>query len=188
MTDSNRPLITIVLTTFNSERVVEKTLKGIIEQDFSLNRVELVIVDGGSKDNTLKTIREFIEHYAKKFYDVNIIVHDKNYGISKARNDGLKASKGKYLLILDDDIYMEKNVLRVLYEFLSKSPSRTIGVMPLLVPMTNSFLDVWRVRVLEGKIVEYYGIANCALLRRDVIEVIGYYDETLGPPLLLSRK
>ena len=54
VTSSNGPLITIVLTTFNSERAIEKTLKGVIEQDFPLNRVELIIVDGGSKDNTLK--------------------------------------------------------------------------------------------------------------------------------------
>ena len=77
MSGSNEPLITIVLTTFNSERVIEKTLKDIIEQDFPLNGIELIIVNGGSKDNTLKIIKEFIKHYAKKFYDVNVIVHDK---------------------------------------------------------------------------------------------------------------
>ena len=182
VTSSNGPLITIVLTTFNSERVIEKTLKGVIEQDFPLNRVELVIVDGVSKDNTLKVIREFIKHYAEKFYDVNVIVHDKNYSLSKARNNGLKASRGKYLLILDDDMYMEKNSLHVLYEFLSNSPSRIIGAMPLLVPVSNNLLDRWRVRALEGRITEYYAVANCAMLKRNVIEVVGYYDETLGPP------
>jgi len=188
MTDSNRPLITIVLTTFNSERVVEKTLKGIIEQDFPLNGVELIIVDGGSKDNTLKIIGKFVKHYAKKFYDVNVIVHDKNYGLSKARNDGLKASRGKYLLILDHDVYMERNILCVLYEFLSNSPNRTIGVTPLLVPVSNNLLDRWLVKVLEGRITEYYAVADCILLRRDVIEVIGYYDETLGPPFTIFEE
>jgi glycosyltransferase involved in cell wall biosynthesis len=54
------PLISIVLTTYNSEKVVERTLKGIIEQDFPLNRVELIIVDGGSKDNTLNTIETMV--------------------------------------------------------------------------------------------------------------------------------
>ena len=181
-------LVSIVLTTFNSERVLEKTLRGIIEQDFPLNRVELIIVDGGSKDNTLKIIREFITHYARKFYDINVIVHDKNYGVSKARNDGLKESRGKYLLILDHDVYMEGNVLHKLYEFLSNSPSRIIGAMPLLVPVSNNLLNRWRVRVLEGRITEYYAVADCILLRRDVVELIGYYDETLGPPFTIFEE
>ncbi|MCI4462549.1 MAG: glycosyltransferase family 2 protein, partial [Thermogladius sp.] len=88
------PLISIVLTTYNSESVVEKALKGVVGQDFPLNRVELIIVDGGSKDNTLKMVKEFAERYSKLFYDVRVVVHDRNYGVSKARNDGIKMSRG----------------------------------------------------------------------------------------------
>ena len=182
------PLISIVLTTYNSEKVIEKTLKSIIEQDFPLNSVELIIVDGGSKDNTLKIIKEFVEHYAKNFYDVKVIVHDKNYGVSKARNDGIRASRGRYVLILDHDISMERNVLRTLYEFLSNAPSKVAGVMPLRVPVSNHFLDRWLVKILEGRITEHYGVADCILLRRNVIEAVGYYDETLGPPFTIFEE
>ena len=79
-------------------------------------------------------------------------------------------------------------MLRRLYKLLINSPSRIIGATPLIVPVSNNLLDRWRVRTLEGRITEYYAIANCVMLKRDVIEVAGYYDETLGPPLLLSRK
>jgi len=50
------PLISIVLTTYNSEKIIKETLKAVVNQDFPLNTVELVIVDGGSKDNTLNII------------------------------------------------------------------------------------------------------------------------------------
>ena len=182
------PLISIVLTTYNSERVVEKTLKGIIEQNFPLNRVELIVVDGGSKDNTLKIIKEFVERFSKLFYDVKVIVHDRNYGVSKARNDGIKMSRGRYVLILDHDVVMESNVLHALYSFLSTAPSEVVGVMPLLVPTSRFILDKWLVKILEGRITEYYTVADCILLKRDIIEIVGYYDESLGPPFTIFEE
>jgi glycosyltransferase involved in cell wall biosynthesis len=188
MLEDNEPLVSIVLTTYNSQAIIEQVLKAIVGQNFPLGKVELVIVDGGSKDDTLKIIKEFVEHYAKNFYDVKVIVHDKNYGVSKARNDGIRVSRGRYILILDHDVSMEGNVLSALYEFLSNAPSRVIGAEPLLVPVSNHFLDRWLVKVLEGRITEYYGVADCVLLRRNVIEAVGYYDETLGPPFTIFEE
>jgi glycosyltransferase involved in cell wall biosynthesis len=188
MIEDNEPLVSIVLTTYNSQAIIEQVLRAIVGQNFPLEKVELVIVDGGSKDNTLEIIKEFVEHHAKNFYDVKVIVHDENYGVSKARNDGMRVSRGRCVLILDHDVSMERNVLRTLYEFLSNAPSKVVGVMPLLVSVSNHFLDRWLVKVLEGRITEYYGVADCILLRRDVTEAVGYYDETLGPPFTIFEE
>jgi glycosyltransferase involved in cell wall biosynthesis len=182
------PLISIVLTTYNSERVVEKTLKGVIEQDFPLEKVELIVVDGGSKDKTLELIQSFLKENVHRFYDVKLMIHDKNYGVSKARNDGIKMSRGRYVLILDHDVVMERNALYALYSFLSTAPSEVVGVMPLLVPTSSFILDKWLVKILEGRITEYYVVADCILLKRDIIEVVGYYDELLGPPFTIFEE
>jgi len=163
-------------------------LKGIVGQDFPLNRVELIVVDGGSKDNTLKIVKEFVEHYSKLFYDVKIVVHDRNYGVSKARNDGIRMSRGRYILILDHDVVMERNVLRVLYSFLSTTASKVVAVMPLLVSTSSFVLDKWLVKILEGRITEYYAVADCILLKRSIIDVVGYYDESLGPPFTIFEE
>jgi glycosyltransferase involved in cell wall biosynthesis len=182
MTDSGTPLISIILTTYNSEKVIEATLDGIIQQDFPLDKVELIIVDGGSKDGTLSILNKFIQENKRRFSDVKLVVHDRNYGVSKARNDGMKMSRGRYVLILDHDVVMERSVLHMLYSFLSTTPSEVIGVMPLLVPTSSFILDKWLVKILEGRITEYYAVADCILLKRNIIEVVGYYDESLGPP------
>lgn len=180
--NSAKSLVSIILTTYNSEAIIEKTLGAIINQNFPLNRVELIIVDGGSKDGTLELIRKFLVENAHHFYDVKLIVHDRNYGVSRARNDGIKLARGNYILILDHDVVMEKDVLRLLYEFLDKTSIKIGGVMPLLVPVTTNLLDKWYVKSLEGRMIEYYGVADCILLRRDIVEKAGYYDESLGPP------
>jgi len=180
--------VSIVLTTYNSQAIIEKVLRATVYQDFPLEKVELIIVDGSSKDNTLKIVKEFVKHHAKLFYDVKVIVHDRNYGVSKARNDGMKMSRGRYVLILDHDVVMERGVLHMLYSFLSTTPSEVIGVMPLLVPTSSFILDKWPVKILEGRITEYYAVADCILLKRNIIEVVGYYDESLGPPFTIFEE
>ena len=188
MTDSSTPLISIILTTYNSEKVLEATLNGIIQQDFPLDKVELIIVDGCSKDGTLNIINKFIQENKHRFSDVKLVVHDRNYGVSKARNDGIKMSRGRYILILDHDVVMERNVLHTLYSLLSTTPSEVIGVMPLLVPTSSFILDKWLVKILEERITKYYAVADCILLKRDIIEVVGYYDESLGPPFTIFEE
>jgi len=113
-----QPLISAVLTTFNSEKYLEATLQGILQQNFPLNSVELIIVDGGSTDRTIGILQTFIKDNRTQFWDITLIVHDRNYGVSRARNDGIKISKGKYMLILDSDVMLPQNGLSELVNFL----------------------------------------------------------------------
>ena len=176
------PLISIVLTTYNSEKVVERALKGIVKQDFPLNRVELIIVDGGSKDNTLKIVKGFVERYSKLFYDVKVIVHDRNYGVSKARNDGIKMSKGRYILILDHDVIIPRDTLAKLLQYLESADGKVVTIIPLHNSTCRSTIGSWEYIIRRGKIWRVNAITSCALVRRELFNEIGLYDETLRPP------
>ena len=176
------PLISIVLTTCNSESVVEKALKGVVGQDFPLNRVELIIVDDGSKDNTLKMVKEFAERYSKLFYDVKVVVHDRNYGVSKARNDGIKMSRGRYILILDHDVVMPRDTLAKLLHYLESVDERVVAAIPLHNPTCKDIISSWEYTIRRGRIWRTNAVTSCALVRRELFDEIGLYDETLGPP------
>jgi glycosyltransferase involved in cell wall biosynthesis len=180
--NNRTPLISIILTTYNSEKIIEKTLRNIIGQDFPLNKVELVIVDDGSKDCTLRVIKEFVEQYAKNFCDVKIIVHDRNYGVSKARNDGIKASRGRYILILDHDVIMPRDTLAKLLYYLESVDRKVVAVIPLHNNTCKGTIGSWEYIIRKGKTWRANTITSCALVRRELFDEIGLYDETLGPP------
>lgn len=183
--DMASPIISIVLTTYNSEKVIKPVLDGILSQDFPLNKVELIIVDGGSKDDTLNIIRDFAKMHKDKFYDVKIIIHDKNYGISRARNDGIKASEGKYILILDHDVIMSSNTIKALLEYLESVDKKVGAVIPLHKPLCGNILTRWEYEIRKGRISKTNAITSCALMRKQLTNEIGLYDESLGPPFTI---
>jgi len=183
-----QPLISIVLTTFNSEDTILDVLDAIIKQDISLSSVELIVVDGGSKDQTLEITRGFLDKYGSLFHSTKLFVHDRNYGLSKARNDGMKVSTGKYILVIDDDIIMNRSTLSTLLKFLESSPQNVAAVMPLLIRYPESVLDKWRRVINEDKVSPASAVTNCALIRREILEKIGFYDETLGLPFTMGEE
>lgn len=175
-------MISIALTTYNSESTIKHVLDGILRQSYPLNRVELIIVDGGSKDSTLDIINRFVERHKDKFYDVKILVHDRNYGVSKARNDSIKLSKGKYILILDHDVILDENTLETLYKYLEAQPPKVAGVVPLHINKPSTRVRRWEETLLRGRIAKTFGATSCFLMRREIIDYVGLYDESLGPP------
>lgn len=84
-------------------KYITETLPALLNQKYK--DIEYIYVDNGSTDGTIKYIKEQIEKNKEK--NIKLIENGKNLGISKAKNKGVKASTGKYILILDDDMLIE---------------------------------------------------------------------------------
>jgi len=94
------PLVSITIATYNIESFIEESINSIINQTFKY--FELICIDDGSKDNTLKILKEF----EKKDSRIKVIAKEINEGLAVTRNESLKLAKGKYITFLDgDDIY-----------------------------------------------------------------------------------
>ncbi|MCR8487095.1 MAG: glycosyltransferase [Crenarchaeota archaeon] len=184
----DQPLISIVLTTCNSEDTISDVLDAIMKQDMPLSSMELIVVDDGSKDHTLEIVRDFFEKYGSLFHDIKLILHDRNYGVSKARNDGMKVSAGKYILVIDDDIIMNRSTIKNLLRFLDNLPRNVAAVMPVYIGYPENILDRWKRLIREGKVSPASAITSCALIRREAFEKIGFYDETLGIPFTMGEE
>lgn len=93
------PTISIIVPCYNVEKYLHKCLDSLINQTY--NHIEVIMVDDGSPDNS----GAICDAYAAKDSRVRVI-HKKNGGVSAARNDGLAAATGEYVLFCDGDDWM----------------------------------------------------------------------------------
>lgn len=94
------PLVSVVIATFNSNRSLEKVLLSLKKQNYPKNKIEIIIVDGGSEDGTIELAKKY---KCKIFNNPNT---DQVYG----KFIGYKKAKGKLLLLIDsDEVIEDKN-------------------------------------------------------------------------------
>ena len=96
----------IIIPIYNTAKYLTKCFDSILSQSF--NDFEIIAVNDGSNDNSLKIIEKYANRYKDKFKIYTI----KNQGLSMARNIGVKKANGEYLIFLDSDDYIEKNLLK----------------------------------------------------------------------------
>jgi len=107
------PRISIVIPTFNSARFIRETLESIKIQEYP--NFEVIIIDGGSNDNTLSIINEYL-------FLNPILIQEKDYGLIHAVNKGVLAASGDYINWLNSDDFYFENALLKTGEYLSKNP------------------------------------------------------------------
>lgn len=102
MSDSKDIYLTIVIPVYNEAKRIEKTLKGVIDylqnKDFTY---EVIIVNDGSKDNTVEVVQNFFSK--GKFNNFSILDFKENRGKGFAVKQGMLAAKGDYILFIDAD-------------------------------------------------------------------------------------
>lgn len=103
----------IVIPVYNVEKYIDKCLGSLVNQTYK--NFEVIIVNDGSPDNSEK----IIEKYVKKDKRIKSFVKE-NGGLSDARNYGVKHCNGDYLLFLDSDDFLEKDLLKKLEEVISR--------------------------------------------------------------------
>lgn len=102
-------LFSVVVPIYNVEQYLERCIESIINQTYK--NIEILLVNDGSKDNSYK----IIEKYEK--IDTRIkTINKENGGLSDARNFGINASTGEYIVLLDSDDYIEINSIELFYK------------------------------------------------------------------------
>ena len=98
------PKFSIIIPVYNVKDYLPECLDSVVQQTFQ--DYEVLVVDDGSTDGSAKVI----DQYAKK-YDRILAFHKKNGGLSDARNYGLKKAKGEYIVFVDSDDFVSKELL-----------------------------------------------------------------------------
>lgn len=108
-TISERLKLSIIVPVFKVEQYLRICVDSLLHQDLPKEEYEIILVDDGSPDKS----GDICEEYATKYPQVRAI-HQKNGGLSAARNSGIAVSQGKYVQFVDSDDYLEPNVLKSL--------------------------------------------------------------------------
>lgn len=103
-----KPKVSIIVPVYNVEKFLEKSMDSLINQ--TLDDIEIIAIDDGSTDSSLKILKEYEEKYN------NIRVYTKeNGGLSDARNYGLQYVQGEYVAFLDSDDYVDDTLYEKMY-------------------------------------------------------------------------
>ncbi|RYM34013.1 glycosyltransferase [Brumimicrobium glaciale] len=103
--------ISVIIPIYNVEQYLSECLESLLLHNDAafLNEIEIIGIDDCSPDNSASIFNNFIENFPD--YNIKLIRHKKNKGLGGARNTGIRASKGKYILFLDsDDTLTEKSL------------------------------------------------------------------------------
>ncbi len=168
------PTVSIIITTLNNEQTIDECLKSIFDLDYPRDLMEVIVVDGGSKDSTVEI--------AKK-YPAKVIVKPSN--APSAYNYALKIARGDLIAIVDADVKVERGWL-----------SRLAGRMKdPLVACVGGGIETWNpqrvlprcigydIKYRYGRLLKSGDIKRLAtmnlLIRRNVLEKVGGFDESL---------
>jgi glycosyltransferase involved in cell wall biosynthesis len=110
------PLVSVIIPCYNSVRYLAETIESVLAQTYP--RIEIVVVDDGSSDETARIAQSYPIHY----------VYQTNRGISAARNTGIFRSHGKYVLFLDHDDRLLPEGVEAGVKVLEENPECSIAV------------------------------------------------------------
>ncbi len=103
----------MIIPVYNAEEYLEETINSIINQSIGFNNIELILVDDFSTDNSKK----IIEEYAETYNNIVPFYSSKNHGNPGfGRNIGLKKATADYLMFMDNDDEIDKDMCKKLYE------------------------------------------------------------------------
>jgi GT2 family glycosyltransferase len=192
--------LSIVIVSWNVRSLLQRALRSIKQTWSPDSELEIIVVDNGSSDGTVEMI-------TTDFPDVRLIANKHNAGFTGGNNQGIRASRGRYILLLNPDTEVKDRALQAMTTYIESHPHtglvgpqlrnpdgtiqssrRQFPTIPIL------FLESTRLQFLAPQLIltQYYlqdrsdaitqsvdWVTGAAMMvRRDVIEDVGYLDES----------
>ena len=147
--------LSVIIVNYKTPSHLKQCIKSIQKNESKLD-YEIIVVDNNSQDETVKMIEDdFMYNYKnEKINNVELIANKKNLGFPKAVNQGIKKSKGKYILLLNPDITILETSLEQMIDYMKKNPQ--IAVLgPKLINPNGSIQHSCFSRFTSPQIVLY---------------------------------
>ena len=168
------PKVSIIITTYNEERFIEKAINSALRQSTPKSEYEIIVVDDGSTDSTRTVVESMIE---KNALDVRFFSKP-NGGTASARNYGIKNAKAPIVSFLDGDDTYDSHKIELSLEYMNKGES--VGIV--YSDYIEQYPDKTQLRLKANfnreLLFRHCIISTNSMVRKAAIERVGGFDET----------
>lgn len=188
-------MISVVIPLYNKEQSIASTLQTVLKQTYL--DFEIVIVNDGSTDHSVEEVTKVLDPRIR-------LIHQKNAGVSAARNRGIEEAKGEYIAFLDADDEWQPDYLKTQYELTLKYPECSVFACNYEFKDTQGKVIPTIIRKLpfkgeDGILSNYFEVASCShppitsitvMIKKKALENIGGFPMgvTLGEDLITWAK
>ena len=185
MSKNKQKKVSLIIPVRNEEYHINNCIDSILNQDFPINQLEVIFIDGDSSDNTKKIIKKYIS----KNPDLIFLYDNFNKTVPYAMNIGIKKSTGKYIIRLDAHSEYPNNYISSCIGTIESVDADNVG--GLAITKGRGFIGKAFAKVLSSK----FGVGNSGFrtnaksgyvdtvpfgtYKRKTFEKYGYYDERL---------
>jgi N-acetylglucosaminyl-diphospho-decaprenol L-rhamnosyltransferase len=187
------PTLSIILVCWNNKAYLDPCLKSLYDSGMK-NTFDVVVVDNGSTDGSQQMLEE-------KYREIKIIQNTGNVGLGKASNQGIEATNGKYVLLLNNDTIVNGSSFDEMVDFLDQNPKagavggkllNSDGTVQACYNYFSTLKEEFFVATRLGELIRpgYPAIMNaeevisvewlgsaCLMLRRSALDEVGLLDE-----------
>jgi len=132
-------IVTVGICMRNAQDTIGETLNAVLNQDYPTELVEVIVVDGGSSDSSVAIVKLLLERTQRRWK----LYSDGGRGLGFARQIVIDRGRGKYVVYVDSDVVIERDLLRRHLEFMESRPNLGIGLSKYLHKEGNWLLSVW---------------------------------------------
>lgn len=167
--------ISIITVNWNGKRWLNTCLTSISNQELS-EEFEIILVDNGSIDDSIKFVRE-------NFPKIKVVALDRNYGFAEGNNMGIREAKGEYLVFVNNDTQVETCWLKNLVDAAEENPeykilcSIQLPLMKANILAIDHFFGLTKIsyfRTSKDVLKSNFAHGGCFLLRKDWLAKVGY--------------
>ncbi|MDG1780239.1 MAG: glycosyltransferase family A protein [Flavobacteriales bacterium] len=157
-------MVSLIITTYNYAQYVERAIRSALEQSLPQNQLEILVINDCSTDRTPDILANYED-------EVRVYNLEENLGLSGARNFGIKKARGQFVVFLDADDYIHRDLLKTQKLFLDENNA-------LDAVSTDYYLVDERGQHIKHVSSEEEPIACGIMFRKDFLFNIGLYDES----------
>jgi glycosyltransferase involved in cell wall biosynthesis len=172
----NKPLVSVAMPAYNAENYIAAAIESILGQSF--RDFELIIIDDGSTDDTLRIINKYSETDER----VVVLKNDRNLGVNRTMNKGIEAARGKYIAIMNaDDISLPERLEKEVRFLEENSEVGIVGGAMVVVNATGRVLGdrcyYTRDEEIRKHIFRFSPFSHpTVMIRRTILDKSGLYD------------